>query len=311
MVEAVTPLRIAVSGASGLVGSRLCPWLRSAGHEVVTIVRRPSDDPRAVAVWESEREAARLDGIDAVIHLAGKPVAAKRWSESIKREIRDSRVQNTAVLCDRLARLSQPPKTLLSASGVGIYGDCGEALLTEDSARCSGGFMTKVAEQWEEACDPAREAGIRVTSMRFGIILSAAGGALPRMLLPARLGGGRLGSGKQWWSWIAIDDVLGGIGHLLATASVDGPVNFTAPAPVRNCEFAATLGRILRRPALLPAPAFAMRLLIGEMAEMLLESARVHPEKLLASGYEFRFPQLDDALRHLLGKPAVPSAARR
>lgn len=295
-----TPLRIAVSGTSGLVGSQLCPRLRSAGHEVVPIVRRPSEDPQAVAAWDSEREAARLDGVDAVIHLAGKPIATQRWSEKVKREIRDSRVQKTTTLCERIAALPRPPKTVLCASAVGIYGDRGEAVLSESSPPGSG-FLAEVAEQWEEACAPARKAGIRIAQMRFGMILSAAGGALPKMLIPARLAGGRVGDGKQWWSWIAIDDVLGGIDHLLTTESIDGPVNFTAPTPVRNCEFAATLGKILHRPALVPAPAFALRLLLGQMAEMLLDSTRVHPEKLLASGYEFRFPGLEAALRHLLG----------
>lgn len=306
----LAPLRIALSGSTGLVGQQLQPMLQMLGHRVDPIVRQQADGPQEIAVWDEGFAAdpagnlAKLRGVDAVIHLAGKPIAGGRWNEKTKQQIRDSRVDKTHQLCQRLADLGDDkPQTLLCASATGIYGDRGDEILDEQSDPGQG-FLTDVAEAWEQACQPAVEAGIRVVHLRFGMILSPRGGALQKTLLPAKLGGGSLGSGRQWWSWIAIDDVLGGIYHALANTNVQGPVNFVAPESLTNAEFTAVLARVLRRPAIVPAPAFALRLALGEMADaLLLASARVEPRQLLQTGYAFRFPDLEAALRHLLGRP--------
>jgi uncharacterized protein (TIGR01777 family) len=244
-----------------------------------------------------------LDGVDALIHLAGENIAATRWNAATKKRIRDSRVEGTRVLCEGLAKLTRAPRVLLSASAVGYYGDRGDEILSEDSPSGSG-FLAAVARDWEAATEPAAAAGIRVVRMRFGVILSPRGGALAQMLTPFRLGGGgRIGSGRQWWSWISIDDAASAIQHAIMTESLSGPVNGVAPNPVTNAEFTHTLGQVLGRPTLIPMPAFAARLALGEMAdELLLASARVLPTKLLESHYRFQHPTLDVALRHLLGK---------
>lgn len=302
------PQRIAVSGSSGLVGSELCALLERLGHKVDRIVRGKAKADVEIAIWDPSCDPAALERLDAVIHLAGKPIAAERWNEKVKQAIRESRVEKTRELAERLAQLDRKPKTLLCASATGIYGDRGNESVAETTAP-GGGFLADVAEQWEGACRPASDAGIRTVQMRFGMILSRRGGALPKMIRPTKLGlGGVLGSGRQWWSWIALDDTLGGIYHLLARDEVSGPVNFVAPVPVRNREFAKRLGKVLHRPAVMPAPAFALRIMLGEMADsLLLASARVSPEKLLQSGYHFRFPTLEPALRHLLDRPASKS----
>ncbi len=308
--HALPAQRIGLSGATGLVGQQLQPMLQMLGHRVDPIVRHRADQPQQIAVWGDGYEAdpqaneAKLRGLDAVIHLAGKPIASGRWNHQTKQQIRDSRVDKTYQLCQRLADLGDDkPRTLLCASATGFYGDRGDTILDE-SSQPGTGFLPEVAQQWEQACRPAVEAGIRVVHLRFGMILSPRGGALQKTLLPAKLGGGRLGSGRQWWSWIAIDDVLGGIYHSLATPELSGPVNFVAPQTLTNSRFTAVLATVLRRPALVPAPAFALRLALGEMADaLLLASARVEPRQLQQSGYTFRFPDLESALRHLLGRP--------
>jgi uncharacterized protein (TIGR01777 family) len=238
-----------------------------------------------------------------VVHLAGENIAAGRWTPARKAEIRRSRVEGTRRLCEALAHLPHPPKVLVSASAVGVYGDRGTEILTEESARGTG-FLAEVCQEWEMATEPASQGGIRVVNLRFGMILSPAGGALRKMLLPFRLGaGGRVGSGDQFVSWVALDDAIGIVYQALCEETVRGPVNAVAPGPVTNAKFARTLARVLRRPALVPLPAFAARLVFGEMADaLLLAGARVMPARLQASGYRFRFPELEGALRHLLGR---------
>jgi len=296
------PLKVAISGSSGMVGQQLRVLLGLFGHEVFSLVRRTTSRPNEIAPWESEAEAEKLSGFDAVIHLAGKPIAGKRWTEDVKQQIRDSRVELTSQLCQRLAGLPEPPQTLICASASGYYGDRGETTLDEESSP-GGDFLAQVARDWESACRSASDAGIRVVNARFGMILSPTGGALQQMLLPAKLLGGSLGSGHQWWSWIALDDVLGAIYHTLTDESISGPVNFVAPTPIRNRDFAKTLGNVLGRPALVPAPAFALRAAVGEMADaLLLASFRVIPRKLKTAGYRYRFTELDEFLRYALGK---------
>lgn len=299
-------MKVLLSGSSGLVGSALVPFLTDAGHQVIRLVRSQPRLEGAEIRWDPEAgdiDAAGLKGLDAAVHLAGESIAAGRWTAAKKARILESRVKGTRLLAEALAGLEQPPKVLVSASAVGYYGDRGEEILREESDSGSA-FLSEVCRQWEAATGPAAAGGIRVVNLRFGIILSAAGGALPRLLTPFRLGlGGTLGSGKQFMSWIAIDDVIGVILHALTTETLRGPVNAVAPQPVTNREFTKTLGRVLERPTLFPIPAFAARLAFGEMAdELLLASQRVEPARLLASGYRFQFPELEGALRHLLGK---------
>lgn len=303
------PLTIAVSGASGLVGSSLCNLLQLLGHRVLSITRDEDGTQDSIAAWSGQAQFERFNEVDVVVHLAGKPIAAGRWNDSIKQQIRDSRVVKTNSLCLRLAELSNPPKTLICASATGMYGDRGDEILNEES-QPGDDFLADVSQEWEAACDPASRAGIRVVNTRFGLILSPKDGALAKMLMPAKLMGGSLGDGRQYWSWIALDDVIGAIVHCIAREEITGPVNFVSPTPMSNREFAQTLGRVLGRPAVFPAPAFALRLALGEMADaLLLASTRVIPDKLLASDYEFRFSTLSDALRYLLGKEQLPSEA--
>lgn len=244
-----------------------------------------------------------LEGMDAVVHLAGENIATGRWTAAKKTRIYNSRVQGTRLLCEALAQLINPPKVLVSASAIGYYGDRGDRVLREDSPP-GDDFLAHVCRAWEEAVEPARQRGIRVVNMRFGIVLSPAGGALSKMLTPFKIGlGGVIGSGEQYMSWIALDDVVGAIHHALGTETLQGPVNTVAPQPVTNREFTKTLGRVLGRPTLIPMPAFAARAAFGEMADaLLLASTRVDATKLRESDYAFRFADLESALRHLLGK---------
>ena len=297
-------MRISVTGSSGLIGSALVPFLTAQGHEVGRVVRSTT----AAGAWRWDPGAGHVDagavnGKDAVVHLAGETIAAGRWSAARKARIRDSRVRGTRVVAEAVARADPRPKALLCASAMGFYGDRGDERLTEASAP-GRGFLSEVSREWEEACAPARDQGVRVVNLRFGIVLSPAGGALAKMLLPFRLGaGGVVGSGKQWWSWVALDDAVGAIQHALVTAGLSGPLNVAAPNPVTNAEFTRTLGRVLARPTLFPVPVFAARLAFGEMADaLLLASARVVPERLQQTGYVFRHPELEGALRHLLGR---------
>ena len=297
-------MHIVVSGSSGLVGSALVSSLTAGGHRVTRLVRRAPGGPDIA--WdpaEGVRDLPKLEGVDGVVHLAGENIAAGRWTEARKAEIRRSRVEGTRRLSESVAKLSRRPKVLVSASAIGFYGDRRDEILTEDSAP-GGDFLAQVCREWEAATEPASRAGIRVVQLRFGMILSPAGGALKKMLLPFKMGaGGRIGSGTQYMSWIAIDDAIGAIHHSLSTESLTGPVNAVAPTPVTNAEFTRTLARVLSRPAIAPMPAFAARLAFGELADaLLLSSQRVMPTRLQASGYRFRYPELEAALRHLLGQ---------
>jgi uncharacterized protein (TIGR01777 family) len=301
-------MNIGITGASGLVGSALAPLLTTGGHSVVRLSRRGTSSNKAgnatSASWDpSTGDIDEAQQFDAIVHLAGENIAGGRWNAKRKQAIRDSRVGPTRRLCEALARRSNKPSTLICASAIGFYGSRGDEPLTEDSLPGEG-FLAEVCKEWEAATAPAIEAGIRVVNLRIGVILTPQGGALSSMLTPFKLGGGGvIGSGRQFWSWVAIDDVIGAIQHALATESLHGPVNCTAPEPVTNAEFTKTLGRVLRRPTVVPMPAFAARLLLGEMADaLLLSSARVLPRRLEASGYRFRCPALEGALRHVLGK---------
>lgn len=300
-------MRVAITGSTGLLGSRLVRDLRAAGHDVVRVVRpssRADDGP--VLHWDPEAgtiDAAALEGLDAVVHLAGENIGARRWDDEQKRRIRDSRVQSTAVLAEALAGLATKPAVLLSASGADYYGDTGDEVVTEDDPAGSG-FMAEVSVAWEGAARPAVDAGIRTCFLRSGIVLDAAGGALPRMLLPFKLGlGGRIGDGRQWWPWISLEDWAGAARFLL-DHDVRGPVNLVGPEPVRNREFTAALGAVLHRPTLLPTPRIVPRLLLGdELARSLLYvSHRNLPAVLEAAGYDFRHPDVASAFRAALGR---------
>jgi hypothetical protein len=307
-------MNIVVSGASGLIGSALVPRLNSAGHSVVALTRRRLGPKERVVAWEPEAGTIDRAGLEAaqpdvVVHLAGENVFG-RWTPEKMRHIRDSRVLGTRLLSETLARLSWRPNLLISASAIGYYGDRGDEELTEQSAS-GDDFLAQVSRDWEAATEPASRTGgggggIRVVNPRFGVVLTPTGGALAKMLPAFRLGlGGPIGSGNQYLSWIALEDALQAIMHLLGTASITGPVNITAPTPVTNRDFAKTLGRVLGRPAVVPVPAFALRMAFGtEGAAMLQSGQRVIPKRLLSSGFAFRFPTLEPALRHLLAAPA-------
>jgi uncharacterized protein len=296
-------MNILVSGATGLVGSALVPALESAGHTVRRLVRQRPLAGSPEVHWDptgSFDPVGGIEGFDAVVHLAGESVAA-RWTRDRKARILNSRKLGTMTVASAAARSQRPPKVVVSASAVGYYGDRGDELLTEESTPGSD-FLADVARQWENALAPASGAGIRTVMLRIGFILSPHGGGLARMLPPFRMGlGGKVGSGRQWMSWISIDDVVGAIQHALATESLWGPVNAVAPHPVTNAEFTRTLGRVLGRPTIFPLPAFAACLAFGEMAKaLLLASQRVQPVKLQASGFHFHHPELEGALRELL-----------
>lgn len=299
------PMRVLITGSSGMIGTALVSLLTTGGHSVTRLVRRQPRPDANEAFWDPATgsiDAAGLEGHDAVVHLAGEELVG-RWTAAKKQRILDSRVRGTRLLVESIASLSQPPRVLVSASAVGYYGDRGAEVLTEESPSGSA-FLSEVCRQWEAATQPASEKGIRVVNARMGIVLTPAGGALAKMLLPYRMGvGGVVGSGQQYWSWISLDDVITAIYHVLATDSLSGPVNIVSPNPVTNEEFTRTLGKVLGRPTIFPLPAFAARAVFGELAdEMLLASARVLPARLTESGYSFRHPQLEGALRHLLGK---------
>ncbi len=298
-------MKVAITGASGLVGTALVRFLTTGGHEVVRLVRR-APKASAEARWDPARgeiDRAALDGVDAVVHLAGENIAQGRWTAARKAALRGSRIGPTRLLAQTLAGLPRPPSVLVSSSAVGYYGDRGDAWVDETSPPADD-FLGRLAREWEQDTDPAACVGIRVVRMRTGLVLTPDGGALGRMLLPFKVGlGGMLGPGTQYMSWIAIDDLLGVIHLALTTLALAGPVNAVAPAPVTNREFTKTLGRLLGRPTVARAPAFALRLVFGEMADAaLLASTRVKPDRLLAAGYRFRFPELEGALRHLLGR---------
>jgi len=291
---------VAVSGATGLIGSALAARLRARNVRVRRLVRTTNPQSPDDIVWDPMRGVlapSDLEGADAVVHLAGEPLA-HRWTDARKRAIRESRVRGTELVARTIAALDRRPRVLLSGSAIGIYGDRGDEPLDEESALGSG-FLAAVAREWEAASVAAVDAGVRVVLLRTGIVLSPHGGALERLLLPFRLGvGGPIGSGRQWMSWISLDDQVRAMEHALATTGLHGPVNLVSPNPVTNAEFAATLGRVLSRPALVPVPAFALELAYGEMARAtILAGQRVLPRALLRTEFHFAHPTLDEALR--------------
>jgi uncharacterized protein len=299
-------VNVAVTGAAGLVGSALVSSLGAGGHRAIPLVRRAPRRGEDAVRWDPSSGAIAPAGpavADAIVHLAGESIMGVRWTAAKKRRIRESRTTATRLLVQTLTRLSKPPAVFVCASAIGYYGSRGDEMLTEES-RPGTGFLAEVAREWEAATATAIAQGIRVVNLRLGIVLSDRGGALAKMLTPFRLGmGGVIGDGAQWMSWIALDDVIGAIRHALATDALRGPVNVVAPAPVTNAEFTRILGRVLERPTLVPLPAFAARLALGEMAdELLLTSQRVVPARLETSGYRFRYPTLDAALRGVLGR---------
>jgi uncharacterized protein (TIGR01777 family) len=300
-------MNILISGGKGFIGSALTSQLEAEGHRVSLLTRRPGQGARPEIGWDPESgilDEARLTGFEAVIHLAGESIAEGRWTPAKKNRIRESRINGTRFLARALARQAVPPRVFISGSAVGYYGDRDDEILTEDSEPGSD-FLASVCQEWEGAARPAAEKGIRVAYPRTGIVLGKEGGALPKTLLPFKLGaGGNLGSGRQYMSWIVREDEVAAIIFALSHKEISGPFNVTAPAPVTNAEFTKTLGRVLRRPTFLPAPAFALRLALGEMADaLLLSSARVMPEKLLKAGFKFRYPDLIGALQNTLREP--------
>lgn len=301
-------MKTLITGSSGLIGSALVESLTAAGHQIVSLTRSTAGPGTAAIHWDplaDRLDPAELEGLDAVVHLAGENIASGRWTRRKKARIRHSRLDGTRLLSRALGGLSRPPRVMASASAVGYYGDRGQQQLDETSPPGSG-FLADLCRDWEAATRPAAEAGIRVVLMRFGVVLAAEGGALARMLPAFRWGlGGRLGSGRQYVSWITLDDAVRAVDRLLGEETPAGPVNLVAPQPVDNRRLTRSLGRVLRRPAVLPVPALALRVMLGEMAdELLLSSARAVPRRLLDWGFEFGDPELDAALDRLLGSPA-------
>ena len=302
-------MKVLVTGATGLVGSELVPFLTKQGTDVYRLTRGKAHEAHDI-VWDPARNQlpkGRIEGTDVVVHLAGENIAGKRWNPAVKSELRRSRVEGTKLLCETITQLETLPKTLICASAIGFYGDRGSEMLNETSAGGTG-FLADVCREWEAACEPARAKGIRVVNLRTGVVLSKNGGALAKMLPPFKMGvGGVVGSGNQYWSWITVDDLVGVINHCISHEKMSGPVNATTPCPVTNYDFTKTLGAVLGRPTIFPMPAFAARLVLGEMAnDLLLASAKVMPNRLSESGYQFLYPSLEPALRHLLS-PQTPS----
>ncbi|MBI2842296.1 MAG: TIGR01777 family protein [Armatimonadetes bacterium] len=296
-------MKIAMSGSTGLIGSALVPYLTEAGHEVIRLVRRKPEPDSGEIEWHPEEktiDAAGLEGVDAVLHLSGENIDG-RWTPQKKARIRGSRVESTKLLSETVARLEKPLRVMISASAVGYYGDRGSEVLREESAPGST-FLADVCKEWEAATKAASAAGIRVVNTRFGVVLSQRGGALEKMLgLFRRSLGGKMGDGRQYVSWVAIDDLLGAVEHALATDTLWGPVNVVSPNPITNEELTRVLARVLSKPAVLTVPPLALKLAFGGLADdVLLASQRVEPASLLAAGYVFRYPELEGALRHLL-----------
>ncbi|MFF5338138.1 TIGR01777 family oxidoreductase [Streptomyces sp. NPDC013181] len=294
--------RIAVTGSNGLIGAALVRSLRADGHEVVRLVRRPARAGDEVE-WDPKRDyvdASGLVGCDAVVHLAGAGVGDRRWTAAYKKEIRDSRVLGTAAIAEAVASLDTPPAVLLSGSAIGFYGETGDRAVDED-APPGEGFLPSVCVEWEEATAAAEEAGVRTVHARTGLVVAREGGAWGRLFPLFRAGlGGRMGNGRQYWSFIALHDHIAALRHILDTPELSGPVNLTAPEPVTNAEVTAAMGRVLRRPTLFTAPAPALRVVLGEFAGDVLGSQRVLPARLLDSGFAFAFPGIDAAVRAAL-----------
>jgi len=294
-------MKVAITGASGLVGTALTESFKADGITVAPVSRRPPKE--GVISWspsDGKIHADDFEGLDAVVHLAGENIAG-RWNPALKQRIRESRVKGTDLLCRTLASLQNKPKVLVSASAIGFYGDQRPEPVDE-TAGIGEGFLAEVCNAWEKASKPAHAAGIRTANVRIGVVLSKNGGALKKMLTPFKLGGGGIvGSGKQVWSWVSINDVVGGIRHVIDNETISGPINLTAPNASTNYEFTKALGHVLGRPTIIPAPAFALRLAFGEMADaLLLSSSRVLPKKLQETGYQFTHETLEPALRELL-----------
>lgn len=298
-------MKILVTGSTGLVGSTVVAFLTTGGHRVLRLVRGTARNEDEI-VWDPVSgaiDSTKLEGLDAVIHLAGENIATGRWNAAKKAKIRDSRVSGTRILSDALAKLVHKPRVLVCASAIGYYGNRGDDVMTEDCPHGTS-FLCEVCRDWEEAAESSRQAGIRVVNLRIGVVLTPRGGALEKMLLPFKLCvGGVIGTGRQYMSWIAIDDVVGAIHHALTCDTLSGPVNLVAPEPTTNRAFTKALGKVLHRPTIFPMPAFAAKLAFGEMGdELLLASTRVVPMCLQETGYQFRCPTLEGALKHLLGK---------
>jgi len=297
-------MEIAIAGSTGLVGSELVKVLRSQGHKVRRLVRSENEVGADNVLWHPRqgiRDIQRLESVDAFVNLSGESIAGGRWTASRKKEIYRSRVEGTRILVDRIGRLEKKPSVFINASAIGFYGDRRDETLTEQSPNGEG-FLAELCKAWESEAMRAREKGMRAVTPRFGLILSPRGGALAKMLPVFKLGaGGKIGNGKQWMSWISIDDVVQGLIHLTEKADLSGPVNFVSPNPVQNEAFTKVLARVLRRPAIFPVPAAALKLMLGEMAEeLLLAGQRVVPRELQKSGFQFTHPDLESALRAVL-----------
>jgi uncharacterized protein (TIGR01777 family) len=303
--QGVQPMKILVTGSTGLVGSAVVPFLTTGGHHVLRLVRGTPRNAEEIA-WNPTAgtiDADKLEGIDAVVHLAGDNIAHGRWTAAKKARIRDSRVLGTHLLSSALAKLNRKPRVFVGASAIGFYGHRGDEVMTESSPPGST-FISEVCRDWEAATEPAKQAGVRVVNLRIGVVLTPRGGALAKMLTPFKLcAGGVVGSGRQYWSWIALDDVVGAIHHAITHDELTGPVNAVAPETLTNAAFTKILGQVLHRPTIAPLPAFVVKLLLGEMGdELLLASTRVVPNRLQETGYQFRCPTLEGALRHVLGR---------
>jgi uncharacterized protein (TIGR01777 family) len=302
-----SPMTILVSGGSGLMGASLIPYLTTGGHRVIRLVRRQPRPGHNEIFWDpaaGRLDGEQLDGIDAVIHLSGENIGEGRWTAEKKQRIVDSRTKTTALLANTIAALPHPPRVFACASAIGYYGNRGDAVMTEADSP-GDDFISYVCRQWEEAAAPAQNSGIRTVFLRIGIVLTPAGAALKKLLVPFHMGlGGKIGDGNQYMSWISMDDAVSAIRHCLVTPGLEGPVNIVSPQPAPNREFAATLGKVLSRPDRFPVPAAAIKLAFGQMGcETVLSGVRVTPARLLDTGFCFRHPDLETALRHLIGKP--------
>lgn len=298
------PLNIVISGASGLIGRAIIPFFTTGGHQVTRLVRHKNISPNQLC-WDpvaGKLECSALKNSDVIINFSGENIGQGRWTKAKKRKIMQSRIKTTTLLSETIANLKPPPKVFLNASAVGYYGNRGDLTQTEDNV-CGADFISEVCSDWEKATVVAQKRGIRVVFLRIGVVLTPCGGALKKMLFPFKMGiGGKFGSGQQYISFIGIDDVIGAIYHIINNDSLEGPVNIVAPQPVTNLKFTKTLGKVLKRPTLFTIPEIAIKSVFGEMGqEILLSGTRVEPQKLLASGYTFRNPDLEGVLRHLLG----------